>query len=56
VDAGPLDYLEEIAGSIAAGVIAFEGVASVRVAVRKPHVALGGPLAHAEVVVERSRD
>jgi hypothetical protein len=29
------------------------GVGGVRVAVRKPHVALPGPLAYAEVVVER---
>ena len=29
-----------------------EGVERVRVAVRKPHVALGGPLDFAEIVVE----
>ena len=51
--AEPLDYLESVADSIAAGVLALDGVASVRVAVRKPHVALGGPLAYAEIVVER---
>jgi dihydroneopterin aldolase len=28
----------------------------VRIAVRKPNVALPGPLAHAEVVIERRRD
>jgi dihydroneopterin aldolase len=50
--AEPLDYLEVVGGAIATGVLALGGVASVRVAVRKPHVALGGPLAYAEVVVE----
>ena len=30
--------------------------ASVRVAVRKPHVMLEGPLDYAEIVVERQRD
>lgn len=53
-DAGQLDYLEDIGGRIASGALALDGVASVRVAVRKPHVALGGPLAHAEVVVEQT--
>ena len=55
VEAGELGYLEEIGGSIAARVLTIDDVASVRVAVRKPHVALGGPLAYAEVVVERTR-
>jgi len=49
----PLDYLESVGGAIAAGVLALGGVASVRIAVRKPHVMLGGPLAYAEIVVER---
>lgn len=51
----PLDYLEAIGGEIASRCLALPAVASVRVAVRKPHVALGGPLAHAEVVVEQDR-
>jgi dihydroneopterin aldolase len=55
VDAEPLEYLETIGESILAGVLAMSGVSSARVAVRKPHVALGGPLAHAEVVVEAAR-
>lgn len=55
VAAGPTDYLEEIGDRIARGVLD-ERVHSARVAVRKPHVALGGPLDYAEVVVERSRD
>jgi hypothetical protein len=32
--------------------LALDAVSFVRVAVRKPHVALAGPLAYAEVVVE----
>ena len=51
--AEPLDYLESIAAEIATRVLALDGAAHVRVAVRKPHVALGGPLAYAEIVVER---
>jgi dihydroneopterin aldolase len=53
MDAEPLDYLETVAGDIARGVLALDDVVGVRVGVRKPHVALGGPLAHAEVVVEQ---
>lgn len=52
----PLDYLEGIAGDIAESLLALAGVASVRVAVRKPHVMLEGPLDYAEIVVERQRD
>ena len=55
VEAGQLGYLEEIAASIAERVLAIDDVVSVRVAVRKPHVALGGPLSYAEVVLERRR-
>jgi dihydroneopterin aldolase len=55
VDHEPLDYLEAIGGELAARCLALPQVASVRVAVRKPHVALGGPLAYAEVVVEQGR-
>jgi dihydroneopterin aldolase len=54
VGAGPLDYLERAAERLADAALALERVAEVRVAVRKPHVALGGPLAFAEVVVERA--
>lgn len=55
VGAEPLEYLESVAGDIAAAVMALDGAARVRVAVRKPHVALGGPLAFAEIVVEQGR-
>lgn len=50
-----LELLENIGDQIAARVLARHAVSRVRVAVRKPHVALPGPLAHAEVVVDRRR-
>jgi dihydroneopterin aldolase len=51
----PLGYLETVAGDVATDCLAHASVASVRVAIRKPHVAVGGPLAYAEIVVERGR-
>ena len=51
----PLEYLEGIASAIADGALALDGVTHARVAVRKPHVLLDGPLAYAEIVVERTR-
>jgi dihydroneopterin aldolase len=54
VGAEPLEYLESIGAEIVARALALDGVGHVRVAVRKPHVPLGGPLAYAEVVVEES--
>lgn len=57
VSSGPMDYLEQIARRIADGAIDHNArIRSARVAVRKPHVALPGPLAYAEVVVDRSAD
>ena len=54
VDAGPIDFLEEIAKRLAEAALAHNShIRAARVAVRKPHVALPGPLAYAEVVVER---
>jgi dihydroneopterin aldolase len=52
----PLEFLETIGGELASRCLQLPPVASVRVAIRKPHVALGGPLAHAEVVVEQDRE
>ena len=52
----PLDYLEEVAGAIADDALALESVTHARVAVRKPHVLLDGPLAYAEIIVECRRD
>jgi dihydroneopterin aldolase len=53
VEAGPLDYIEKVAADIVAAARRLDGVVGARAAVRKPHVALPGPLLHAEVVVER---
>ena len=51
---GRIDYLEEVGERIATGVLAHnQRIRRARIAVRKPHVALGGPLAYAEVVIER---
>ncbi len=55
VESDPLTYLEPFAEVLASRVLALEGVTWCRVAVRKPHVALGGPLAFAQVAVERWR-
>jgi dihydroneopterin aldolase len=49
------ELLETIGDEIIDLVLAEHSVSRVRVAVRKPHVALPGPLAHAEVVIDRSR-
>ncbi len=55
--AGPIDFLEQIGERVARGALAHNArVRAARVAVRKPHVGLPGPLAYAEVVVERSAD
>ena len=49
------ELLETIADELGARLLEEHAVSRVRVAVRKPHVALPGPLAYAEVVVDRSR-
>lgn len=57
VDTGPIDFLEDLADRVAAGALAHAPrIRSARVAVRKPHVALRGPLSYAEVVIERAAD
>lgn len=53
---GPLHYLEEIADAVARRALVRPRVTRALVAVRKPHVALAGPLAYAEVAVERTRE
>lgn len=53
MSAQPLDYLETIGDTIARRVLGLPGVRRARVAVRKPHVPLPGPLEYAEVVVYR---
>jgi 7,8-dihydroneopterin aldolase/epimerase/oxygenase len=47
------ELLETIGDRIAEAVLLRHAVSRVRVAVRKPNVALGGPLAYAEVVIDR---
>ena len=49
------ELLETIADELGTRLLDEHAVSRVRVAVRKPHVALPGPLAYAEVVVDRSR-
>lgn len=56
IDAPKLFYLEELADSIASRILGDSAVQRVRVAVRKPHAAVGGPLDFAEVAVVRLRD
>ena len=57
VNSGHIDFLEEIGDRVARAALGHSvRVRAARVAVRKPHVALPGPLAYAEVVVARSAD
>lgn len=56
VESGDRDWLEGIAARVADRALALPHVRGCRVAVRKPHVALGAPLDHAEVVLERGAD
>lgn len=56
ISAGPIDYLETAADRIIRAAFEDARVLHARVAIRKPHVALPGPLAYAEVVVRRNRD
>jgi 7,8-dihydroneopterin aldolase/epimerase/oxygenase len=51
----PIGYLEDLVDRAAQAALALSAVARVRVAARKPHVALPGPLAYAEVAIERDR-
>jgi 7,8-dihydroneopterin aldolase/epimerase/oxygenase len=51
-----INYLEEAAERIAAQVLELPRVVVVHVAVRKPHVALPGHLAYAEVSITRPRE
>ena len=50
---GEILFLEDFAHDVCDRALALGGVRRVRVAVRKPHVPLGAPLDHAEVVLER---
>jgi len=53
---GHIRYLEDLADQIAEGALEISGVSRVAVKVRKPHVALPGPLEHAEVSLDRRRE
>ena len=53
---GHVDFLEDVAEDVARRALAVPRVSRARVAVRKPHVALAGPLAYAQVLVERERE
>jgi len=55
VTGGHVGYIEHVAARIADRVLADARIARVAITVRKPHVALPGPLASAEVRVERTR-
>ncbi len=56
VGSSPNRLLEALCERIAAKALAMEHVRLVRVAARKPHVPIDGPLDYVEVVVERGED
>jgi 7,8-dihydroneopterin aldolase/epimerase/oxygenase len=56
VESAALFYLEELADSVAGRILEAFSVVRVRIAIRKPHAAVGGPLGHAEVAVIRERN
>ncbi|UCG86216.1 MAG: dihydroneopterin aldolase [Gemmatimonadota bacterium] len=51
-----IKLLEALCEAIASHALEFAGVNRVRVAARKPHAPIEGPLDFVEVVVDRSRD
>jgi dihydroneopterin aldolase len=55
VTEGHTNFLEEVGERIADRALKLPLVERVRIAVRKPNVALPGPLAYAEVALERER-
>src|SRR3954470_15358532 len=55
VTKGHIHFLEEVGEKIAEQALELPLVERVRIAVRKPNVALPGPLAYAEVALERER-
>jgi dihydroneopterin aldolase len=55
VTTGHISFLEEVGQRIADRALQLPLVERVRIAVRKPNVALPGPLAYAEVALERER-
>lgn len=55
VTGGHINFLEEVGERIAERALELPLVERVVIAVRKPHVALPGPLAYAEVAIARER-
>lgn len=55
VSLAPIEYLETAAEEIASRILLMDDVEWCRVAMRKPNVTLAGPLAYAQVAVERGR-
>lgn len=51
-----LFHIEELADSIAWRVLEDASIRHVRVTVRKPHAAVGGPISHAQVSIARERN
>ncbi len=47
--------LEALCAKVVKGALELQGVQRARVAARKPHAPIEGPLEHVEVVLERSR-
>lgn len=56
VDDGHIHYLENLVERVADAALGIALVKRVLVTVRKPHVALPGPLAYAEVSFEKAND
>jgi len=56
VTGGHINFLEEVGERIAERALEVPLVERVRIAVRKPNVALPGPLSYAEVALERQRE
>ena len=55
VGTSPHKLLEALCEQVAAAVLKLDGVDRVRVAARKPHAPIPGPLDSVEVVIERAR-
>ena len=56
IGSGHIDFLEDVAEKVASAAFEASGrVTRAQVSVRKPHVALGGPLAFAGVRIDRLR-
>ena len=53
---GHIRYLEDLAERVSDEALEMSGVSRAMVKVRKPHVALPGPLQHAEVSLDRRRE